>query len=202
MKKFLLFITILAVTCGILNAQNRKVARGAEPGELYMSDFWYGEGGPVFYDVIKQAVYRLTENGKKLTIQYSADLDANPEQTMRPQRILADATSGVVYSRTVYSINQFRTQLWCSMDKGVNWELRDDNVGEKTYISSNITNIIYRGGTDGTFESKDRGKTFYKMEHNGLGMELGFQYGEGWRLWHTQRKIFHSYNFYETFFNT
>jgi hypothetical protein len=99
MKRILLFLSLLIVANSTY-AQNRMIARGAEPGELYISGTWYGiyhEGTP-FYDTLRLAVYRLTENGKKLTIQYDADYFANPEYVMQPFYINADATSGVLYN--------------------------------------------------------------------------------------------------------
>ena len=129
MKKLLLVFIILAATTGSITAQDRIVARGAELGELYITGFWYGiyYGGPPVYDTLRTALYRLTENGKKLTIQYDADNFANeynpPGSVMIPSYILADATPGTLYTKNTYSkkllpayisLGEFR--LWEKLD--------------------------------------------------------------------------------------
>jgi len=210
MKKTLLFITILIVTSHISFAQNRGIARGAEPGELYLTDLWYGIYGPVgppFYDTVRAAIYRITENGKKLTIQYDADYFAEyytpPGSVMMPGVILADATPGALYTRNTYSKNNYtHTSLWVSFDYGENWIFREENIGSKTYRSVNLEGFLYRGGTDGILKSENFGNTFTNFDVAGVGMEAGLQYGEGWRVWVTnpyQGRIFHSYDFFETY---
>jgi len=42
MRKRLFFILLLTVVGSFITAQNRYIARGAEPGELYISGGWYG----------------------------------------------------------------------------------------------------------------------------------------------------------------
>jgi len=121
MKKILLSLTVLLFTCTISFSQSRIVARGAEPGELYLATGWYGIynpiWGPMLCDTLKKAVYRLTENGKKLTKQYDVDWPSDPENIMLPSDILADATSGVVYNTINYSKNSYEyTQLWVSYE--------------------------------------------------------------------------------------
>jgi len=66
MRKVLLFIATLLVMTGYLSAQSRWIARGAEQGELYLSNMWYGNsvGGP-FYDDLREAIFRVTDNGRK-----------------------------------------------------------------------------------------------------------------------------------------
>ena len=99
MKQILLFFTVLIATFSISSAQNRTIARGAEPGELYLTGSWYGIYDPIWgqprYDTLRTAIYRLTENGKKLTIQYYADDSAHPELIMQPQFILADTCQNI-----------------------------------------------------------------------------------------------------------
>jgi hypothetical protein len=121
MKKILFFLILLTAASGYITAQDRMVARGAEPGELYISGFWYGIywGGPPYYDTLRSVLYRLTENGKNLTIQYDADCFANeynpPGSTMIPSYILADATPGTLYTKNTYDKNNYsHTSLWVS----------------------------------------------------------------------------------------
>jgi hypothetical protein len=154
MKKVLILLTIFLSISFFSFAQDRFIARGAEPGELYLTGLWYGiyhPVGPPYYDTLRRAVYRLTEHGKKLTIQYDCDhfADEHPgfDTVMYPDYILADATPGVVYSKTnYYAGGSYYTQLWVSFDYGKNWILRDENIGSYNYYSANFDGLIYRGG--------------------------------------------------------
>jgi len=140
------FILILAFLYADLFSQSRNVARGAVPGELYLTSVWYG----IYYNTLQGAVYHITENGKKLTIQYDVDYFGNPEQIMMPQYILADATPGVVYNKQTYFKNSYTyTALWVSFDYGKNWVFREENIGTKGYFSYNVEGLIYRGGGRG-----------------------------------------------------
>jgi len=209
MKKNLLFLAILLTTSNTSFAQNRAIARGAEPGELYLTGSWYGiysPSVPLDYDTLLMATYRLTENGKKLTIQHYIDTsteESPPGSVMQPAYILADATQGVLYNKCLYSKNSYQyTSLWTSFDYGENWIFREENLGSKSYTPANFEGLLYRGGADGIFKSEDFGNTFIKFDIVGVGMEPGLQYGEGWRAWTTnlfQGKIFHSYDFFETY---
>jgi hypothetical protein len=188
MKKTLLFLTFLLAIAHVSFSQSRQVARGAEPGEFYFTTTWYGIYGSMgSYDTLRHAVYRLTENGKKLTIQYDYDWFADdftePGSVAQFHHILADATPGVLYGSRTYSKNSYtHTQLWVSLDYGKNWVFREEGIGSKTYRPANIEGLLYRGGTDGTFKSEDFGNTFTQFD-GGVGMESGLQYGEGWRVW-------------------
>ena len=182
MKQILLFLSLLLITCNLLQAQDRIVARGADAGELYITCFWYGifdsGWGAPYYDTLRSAVYRITENGKKLAIQSDFDLLSpyNPQYEMIPERILADATPGVVYGKNGYYLgSNFYTQLWVSFDYGENWILRDENMGNKNYYSTDFEKIIYRSG-DGLFKSTDYGAFFFNVE-GGIGSqgELGWE---------------------------
>jgi len=76
MKQILLSLTLFLTLSNVSFTQNRSIARGATTGELYLTYYWYGvygSMGPDSYDTLRTAIYRLTENGKKLTIQYDAD---------------------------------------------------------------------------------------------------------------------------------
>ena len=99
---------------------------------------YYGMG----YDTLRLALYRLAENGKKLTIQHDADYFADVDSVMHPMVILTDATPGVVYNKVSLS----KTKLWISFDYGKNWILREENSGSKKYYSSNFEGLIHRGG--------------------------------------------------------
>ena len=171
MKKiYLLFILLISASC-LLQAQNRTIARGAEPGELYLNGLWYGIYNPIWgppvYDTLRKAVFRLTENGKKLTIQYDVDFFAydytDPCLVMQPQFILADATPGALYSKCTYPRNSYsHTALWVSFDYGENWTLREENIGNVGYFASGLSDgIILKGGENRTvLQSKDYGESF------------------------------------------
>jgi hypothetical protein len=204
-RPFVLFaLLLLALSPFHSFSQYRSIARGAEPGELYIAGNWYGIYNPIYggYDTLQRAVFRFTENGKKLTIQYDANYFTEDLYEMWPGVILTDATPGAIYNNQVYSNGGYPySQLYVSFDYGKNWIFREENIGQKFYHSANVDGIIYRGGTDGTFESKDYGNIFYHIE-GGAGMETGLQYGEGFRLWCSnpyQGRIFHSYDFFFTF---
>ena len=205
MKRQLLFLFILTVI-GSVTAQNRYIARGAEPGELYISGGWYGTydkvyGAP-YYDTLRTAIFRLTENGKRLTIQYDSDaLVGNPDE-MSSGIILADATPGVLYNKVYPVKNKMNTALWVSFDYGKNWTFREENSGQLFYTSANNDGLIYRGGYDGIFKSEDYGSSFTKFEVVSVGMDPGLNYGEGFRAWTInpyQGIILHSYDFFETY---
>jgi len=190
MKRILFILTILAVVVGA-DAQNRRVARGAEQGELYMTEFWYGiydpVWGPPFYDTLRTAVYHITEHGKKLTIQYDddyfAELYTHPDSVILDGFILADATPGVVYIKHPYSKDDYaHTSLWVSFDYGKNWTFREEDIGSKGYFSANIEGLIYRTGTDGYFNSEDYGEKFCLMEIGTPGGEPGLQKTETFGL--------------------
>ena len=150
MKKTLLFLSFIMLVINILFSQERGIARGAAQGELYLTGAWYGIYNPImpwYCDTLQTAVYRITENGKKLTIQYDADYFANPELVMQPQHIFADATSGIVYNKSNYYKNSYpHTAFWVSFDYGKNWILREENIGSHNYYSANFEGILYRGG--------------------------------------------------------
>ncbi|MDR2927003.1 MAG: hypothetical protein LBV41_02190 [Cytophagaceae bacterium] len=151
--KHVLFFTMLCFATGsFLRAQNRMVARGAEQGELYATGLWYGiysPIGPPFYDTLRTAVYHITEHGKKLTIQYNADMYTEPGSVMQAQYILADATPGVVYNKHIYYKNDYSyTSLWVSFDYGENWTFREEYLGSRSYHTANFDGLIYRGGGD------------------------------------------------------
>jgi len=192
------------------NAQNRVVARGAEPGELYLTTYWYGtygSSGHPYYDTLRTAVYRVTENGKKLTIQYDADYfadyDTEPGVIMQPQYLFADATSGVIYAKRVYAKNHYdHTQLWVSFDGGKNWMFREENIGTKNYFPANIGGIIYRGAGGEVLKSINYGQSFSKEEdlkfigkEPGLGEEEVFNVGAE----NNQGSLTHTYDYFKTY---
>ena len=162
MKKILLFLVIILTTYSTSFSQRRTLVRGSEYGELYLTSFWYGiygPQGPPYYDTVRTAIYRLTNHGANLTIQYDvdyfADLFTEPGSVMQPAYILADATPGVLYARRVYEKNWYDyTQLWVSFDYGKNWVFREENIGVKYYYPANFNGIIYRGG-GGIYISED-----------------------------------------------
>jgi len=203
MRQVFSILIVLIFTNSILFAKDRNIARGATSGELYLTGEWYGiydkNWGPPYYDTLKTAIYRLTENGRKLTKQYDANYFANPEIIMQPNIILADATSGVIYSKHNYSKNSYsHTQLWVSLDYGENWIFREEDFGPKGYHEANVDGLIYRTGTDGYFISEDYGASFSLIVIGTPGGESGLQKEEFFALRNGslpgQYKLFHTYD--------
>ena len=210
MKQLLLFLAILILATSISFAQTRPVARGAEPGELYYAGIWYGVYGPMgppSYDTLRNAVYRLTENGKKLTIQYDydefADLYTEPGFVAPTQWILADATPGVLYARNTYSKNNYtHTSLWASFDYGENWIFKEENGGSKDYFSANVEGLVYRaasaGTAIGTYRSYDYAETFTIIDHRKFNTnEPGFDECEFFTL--NGRRFYHTYDCFQNY---
>ena len=206
MKRIILFLTIVLAAINLSYTQNRVVARGAEPGELYLSTYWYGICyAPCVYNTLRTAVYRITENGKKLTIQYDDDYFADCSMLgsiMRPS-IFADATPGVLYISHACSKNgNTYIQLWVSFDYGRNWALREENTGPKYYFPHNVGGFVYRVGYDGFYKSENYGEDFYKMEAGkgfgepGLVNEevYSFNFDDFWQF-----QLLHTYNFFITY---
>jgi len=207
--KRILFFFIAFTVAGFITAQNRHIARGADPGELYLTSNWYGTyaWGPGFYDTLRTAIYRLTENGKKLTIQYDDDYFATdypiPDSIKLPARILADATPGVVYLGCPYSKDHYsHTSLWVSFDYGKNWTFREGIIGMKSYFSANSDGIIYRGGSGEVYKSTDYGQLFIKEDNlKFIGKEPGLEEKE---VFYAAAEYYngvltHTYDYFETY---
>ncbi|MCL2434980.1 MAG: T9SS type A sorting domain-containing protein [Lentimicrobiaceae bacterium] len=206
MKRVLFLLSIFLFTNNLSFAQNRVVARGAALGELYLSAPWYGihdSWGPPYYDTLRTAIYRLTENGKKLTIQYAANYFANPEYEMQPSSILADATHGVLYNRRTYSKNNYtHTQLCVSFDYGKNWVFREENIGSKYYFPANVEGILYRGGYgEWLSKSTDYGATFLNVSGAGYMefSEFGWEEKEAFGL--SGRGFYHTFDCFQSYIN-
>jgi len=204
MKKILILLIFFVFAFSISNAQKRNITRGASNGEMYITNLWYGIGGPIFYDTLQFAIYRLTEYGKKLTIQYNGDYFYGHGFVVRPGCINADATIGVLYNECFITIQNipYYTQLWVSFDYGKNWELRDEIIESKNYVSANVNGLIFRHGYDGRYKSEDYGFSFSKVEIVSAGSEPGLQYGEAFSVGTDglyQGKIGHTFNFWETY---
>jgi len=189
MKRILLLLIILFTANIILFAQNRSITRGATPGELYLTGTWYCTYNSLgIYDTIRNAIYHITENGKKLNIQYDfdrfAELYTPPGIIMQPQTIIADATPGVIYSIcTYYKDNYVHTQLWISFDYGKSWISREENIGSNAYYAANVEGLIYKVFYSPFYESSDYGNTFSEIDYTPGGSEPGLQNGEGFSLW-------------------
>ena len=162
MKQFFFYVMLL--TNCVVFAQNRHIACGAEPGELYIHRGWYGiySLGPGFYESLYDAIYRLTENGKKLTIQYGVSVfEVNCDSAMLPNNILADATPGVLYNRLPRSKDNYtHTQLWVSFDYGKKWIFREENIGSISYCERIFENIIYKADYRDFLKSENYGESF------------------------------------------
>ena len=209
MKRVLFFSSFLFLS-NILIAQERPIARGAAPGELYLSSTWYiiydPYVGPPYLDSVYKAVFHITENGKKITIPYNVEIIRNTipmGSYMGPFYILSDATPGVVYMQCHYTKNNYpHTSLWVSFDYGKNWIHREENIGKKGYYAINMDGMIYRHGTDGAYKSIDYGNTFSKVEIIAAGGEPGLNHGEAFSVGASalyQGKISHTYDFYENY---
>jgi len=208
MKKILFLLTFLITIITFTFSQDRNIARGAEPGELYLTAGWYDIYDPtcMYDDTIRSAIYRLTENGKKLTIQYDVDAFANPADTVMPYSILADATPGVIYAKNYYANNGFLTSLWVSFDYGKNWIFREENNGQQHYLSSNFDGILYRTGSDwwdGTFKSNDYGANFTMVDSmsvyaNEPGIDTAEFFTNTISYPSYSRELWHTYDVYHT----
>ncbi|MCL2042194.1 MAG: T9SS type A sorting domain-containing protein [Bacteroidales bacterium] len=208
MKRILLILIILAAATGA-TAQNRYIARGAEPGELYISGGWYGTydkvyGAP-YYDTLRTAIFRLTENGKKLTIQYDDDaLVGNPDE-MSSGIILADATPGVVYCKNYYGKNDSYsyTSLWVSFDYGKYWTFREENIGQLFYYVADFEGLIYRGGGGEVSKSIDNGNTWQKIKDQGYSLngECGLDSCELFGITGSSIpwNLYHTYNWFDSY---
>jgi len=153
MKKILFFLTLFLSTTTISHAQERFIARGATPGELYISADWYEK---YYSEEAPRMVSRLTQNGKKLTIQYYANQYNNTSDVMLPGFVIADATSGVIYQKGIMGDERF----WVSFDYGQSWIYRESYGYPTSYYGSNVTGLIYRGGWLGWFYSINFGESF------------------------------------------
>ena len=203
MKKSLIII-LSVLFCAGLSAQQRKIASGADNGELYMATFWWGKYYPFppYYDTLRTAVYRLTENGKKLTIKYeTCFFTTNIEIDVLPGLLLADATQGVLYNYgTYYKNNLPHTRLWVSFDYGKNWIFREENLGNKSYFSSNTNQLLYRTSIDGTYHSFDYGISFDIVKNGAISaMEPGFEECEFFSL--IGRGFYHTYDCFDNYNN-
>jgi hypothetical protein len=149
------------------------------------------------------AVFRITENGKKLTIQYGIDrFDfTTPTYTMLPMPyILADATPGVLYVKNTFCWGLPNdgacTSLYVSLDYGENWIFREENDDSQYYRAANIEGVIHRG----YWKSDDYGETFTETAYGIGGKEPGLQYGEGFGLGYvTNRFLRYSCDFSQTY---
>jgi len=190
-KRLLVLVIILAATADSISAQKRLIARGASEGELYISGIYGGNYGP-WGDTLYSSIDHITENGKKLEIQYRVKLTGDTT-IMQPYHILADATPGVLY-------NDDYEQLWFSDDYGKTWEVRDKPLGQNDYVISNVEGTIYRGSYVNFFKSTDYGQTFIKSEDiSWLGRESGLKDCEFFSL--IGHGFYHTYDCFQNYIN-
>jgi len=212
MKRILLLLIILLAANTISFSQNRSIARGAAHAELYLSTHWhtiYYYGMP-FDSCRHHAVCRVTENGKKLAIQYDIDIIAeqynSPDSIMYPYAILADATPGVIYAKTYYvKGSYFHTSLWVSFDYGKNWMHKEENVGQRHYYPPNFDGTIYRTSSnawDGAFRSDNYGTSFTLVSNISFNAnESGFDICEFFFITGDAPysfKLYHTYDLFQT----
>jgi len=210
-KHFFCFLLFQITISSLSYSQDRIVTRGAQSGELYLATYWYGiynSLGPPHYDNLRCAVYHITENGKKLTIQYNVDYSAECSMlgSIYHAYIFADATPGVLYVSHVCSKNgNFFTQLWVSFDFGKNWALREEKSSPKYYYPHNAEGLIFRNGYDGAYKSENFGYDFYKMEIGHSGGEPGLMNEEVFSTNYDDYynfKLLHTYNLFISYTET
>ena len=85
MKKTFL---LLVFFCLFINISQAQITRGATPGEIYLAHDWYFENG-----IIHKAVFRSTDNGETLTVQYEST-DHPTGGAMGIEKVLEDAHPG------------------------------------------------------------------------------------------------------------
>jgi len=209
MKRQMFLLSIIFFGCIFFsNAQQRFSARGTEFGELYLNGAWYRTFdpvyGPPFYDTVRNAVFRLTEYGQKLTIQYEYDhYEWYPDRICRPLYILSDISQGVVYSVNHYSKDNYpHTQLWVSFDYGKNWFFREEWLGDNLYFAANTEGLIYGGR--GFYKSTNYGQDFTFMTGiTMIGMEPGLSEEEFFHVHGSYPiapyKFLHTYDLYRTY---
>lgn len=103
----ILLFTLLFLT--LIKTQTiAQITRGAQLGEIYMSNDWYWDGY-----LMHRAVFRSIDNGEHVSIQYSS---TNPPigGEMMIGTLVGDADQGAIYN---YGDNE----LWGSFDYGENW---------------------------------------------------------------------------------
>jgi len=197
MKQLLPFLIAISFAVSV-TAQDRNIARGAAPGEFYIGCGWYGTFvvNP-FYDTLRLALFRFTENGKKLTIQYDSDYFAD-NSVMQPSKINADATPGVLYCRNYYgkSDGYLYSALYASFDYGKNWTFREEVSGQCPYYLANFEGLIYRiGGLAeyNFFVSDDYGENFIKLyDTPKFIMEPYFEKCEFFAIAYTTKSLYHT----------
>jgi len=170
MKQILLILSVLVLVNNVSFTQNRSITYTANIGELNMHTHWhtiYYQLDPIFDSCHYHAVCRLTENGKKLAIQYNIDIIAeqyhSPDSIMYPYAILADATSGVIYAKTHYVKSGYsHSSLWVSFDYGKNWIHKREIIGNYNYFGTcAVEGTIYTSDANrNILRSKDYGSSF------------------------------------------
>ncbi|MCF8303025.1 MAG: T9SS type A sorting domain-containing protein [Bacteroidales bacterium] len=160
-------ILTLILFCIISHAAQAQITRGAEPGEIYVSNGWYGDNqqGLVYFIIL-----RSTNHGESFSIQHE-NTDPPPPGEMKIVKVLGDAAPGVLYNWGDY-------ELWGSYDYGTSWNYRENSPGQ--YLSGQIAGKIYRINGAELSESDDFGNTFSVKTDpiNCPIRELGYYEGE------------------------
>ena len=196
MKRGLFFIIALIAASGLLNAQQRSIARGAEIGELYTQNVWYGiynsVWGPAVLDTMLRAIIHLTDHGKSAKITYAEDPSVHKIETpyydttkIVPWIIVADATPGVIYnkgSRYSYTLGYWVQSFWVSFDYGKSWTFKEEERAPSYYFPSDFEGVIYKTKYlgyegNGVYQSTDYGETWQKIGNR----QYIYHFGEcGW----------------------
>ena len=225
MKRRLFFMIALIAVSGFVNAQQRSIARGAVPSELYVENIWYGiynpAWGPPVVDTMLRAIIHITDHGKTTKINYAEDtfihtIDVPHYDTtkMVPYWIISDATPGVIYnkgSRYSYTLGYWVQSFWVSFDYGKSWTFREEERSTIYYYPSDFGGLIYRGESIGydkrISKSHDYGNNWLQIGEQGFMYisECGFDSCELFGITGSSPdpwKLYHTYDWYDTYTST
>ncbi len=170
MKKLLCSI-IAFVAVASSYTQNDQIARGHEPGEIYMTSIWYE---PSLWEERYDAIFYSSDNGETIGIRYAQEVYSSE---MPIADITSDATPGVLY-------NSYQKNLWISYSYAYSWNKLDP--------PGNHTNLYTAGTTEGEIyirsavqdvklsRSTDFGENFTLVNNNPQGgrAEVGTEANE------------------------
>ena len=149
MKNQILFIVLCLGSCFLYLDSYSQITRGAQPGEIYMSNDWYWDGY-----LMHRAVYRSTDNGELVNVQYTSTNPPSGEDMMIGT-LIGEPTIGCIYN-----CGPATNTLSVSFDHGVNWENRESYTDYTRYFTGEISGLIFRGNSEGFFKSTDYAYSF------------------------------------------
>ena len=128
-----------------LEASLQGIARGTQPGEIYIPTWWYiDENG------LHHAIFRSTDHGETITLKYS-NFESQPG-AMQVGGIIGDATPGALYNLAL-------NKLWVSFDYGENWDFLE-NFGTAGYAAGFSAGEIFRRSNYNLYRSVNYGEIF------------------------------------------